>query len=460
MSDAHTVLTDILSVETLLFGKELSIPEYQRPYKWSTKHVNQLIDDILLFSDKSSYRIGTIVIHNEESKKNIVDGQQRIFTLTLIAGELLKTEIGRRMEGKDIDLLSVANFNISNAISINTLKQNLQVVRSRVKEFNRDQIDFFFHKCELVYIELNNISEAFQFFDSQNSRGRDLAPHDLLKAFLLREMAHVSKSDKIKCVNYWEEISDNLPNIFGNYLFKIRRWSKGKRALAFTKNNIFVFKGISVDEDKLYNFEMPYRINHFFTDQYNRDVFRKIDGLKSNYPFQIDQVIVNGQRFFEYVHYYATLIKAIDNSHDEKHLKESIQKYLGDGDELAPIIYDELRSYKNRYRQGDKYVRNLFDCCTLYYLDKFGTIRLEDAIIKFFIWSYTVRLEQQSVYQLTTDNVAINSSGMIRTIREAIHPKEILHKILDPIDYVGDDKIVKGIEKICALMKSLHVFKH
>ena len=460
MSSIHTVFTDILSVETLLFGKELSVPEYQRPYKWSTKNVNQLIDDILLFSDKSSYRIGTVVIHTEENTKNIVDGQQRIFTLSLIAGELLKTEIGTRMEGKCISQLSIAKFYINNAISISNLKQNLQVVKSRVKEFNRDQIEFFFQKCELVYIELNDISEAFQFFDSQNSRGRDLAPHDLLKAFHLREMTYVSEIDKIKCVNYWEDISDNLPNIFGNYLFKIRRWSKGKRALAFTKNNISVFKGISVDEDKLFNFEMPYRINHFFTDQYNRDVFRKIDGLKSNYPFQIDQIIVNGQRFFEYVHHYANIIKAIDNSHDEKHLKDSVQKYLGDSDELARSIYTELRSYKDRFRQGDKYVRNLFDCCTLYYLDKFGTVRLEDAIVKFFIWSYSIRLEQQAVYQLTTDNVAVGYNGMIRTIREAIHPKEILHKNLDPTKYVGDDKIVKGVENIRELMKSVHVFKN
>jgi len=460
MSTTHSLFTDILSVEGLLFGQELSIPEYQRPYKWSTKNVNQLIDDILLFSDKCSYRIGTVVIHSEKNVKNIVDGQQRIFTLSLIAGELLKTEIGSRMEGKNINHLSVAKFNFNNAISINNLKQNLQVVKTRIKEFNRDQIEFFFQKCELVYIELNDISEAFQFFDSQNSRGRDLAPHDLLKAFHLREMMHISEMEKIKCVNYWEDISDNLPNIFGNYLFKIRRWSKGKRALAFTKNNISVFKGISVDDEKLFNFEMPYRISHFFTDQYNKDVFRKIDGLKSNYPFQIDQVIVNGQRFFEYVHHYANIIKVIDNSHDVKQIKESIQKHLSDDDELAQSIYAELRTYKDRFRQGDKYVRNLFDCCTLYYLDKFGTVRLEDAIVKFFIWSYTIRFEQQSVYQLTTDNVAISYNGMIRTIREAIHPKEILHKNLDAIEYVGDDKIVKGVENIYKLLKSVHIFKN
>ncbi|SHE46266.1 DUF262 domain-containing protein [Pedobacter caeni] len=459
MSNTHTVFTDIQTVEGLLFGEELSIPEYQRPYKWSAKNVNQLIDDILLFSDKSSYRIGTVVIHADGDKRNIVDGQQRIFTLSLIAAELLKTEVGARMGGHKISQLSIAKYNIINTISISNLKQNLWVVKARVKEFNGDQIEFFFQKCELVYIELNDISEAFQFFDSQNSRGRDLAPHDLLKAFHLREMAQVSEKDKIKCVNYWEDISDNLPNIFGNYLFRIRRWSKGKRALAFTKNNISVFKGISVDEEKLFNFEMPYRINHFFTDQYNQDVVRKIDGLKSNFPFQIDQVIVNGKRFFEYVHHYANIIKTIDNSHDEKHFKKSIQKYLGDGDVMAHRIYKDLRTYKDRFRQGDRYVRNLFDCCTLYYLDKFGAVKFEDAIVKFFIWSYAIRLEQQSVYQVTTDNHAISSHGMIRVIREAIHPKEILHKNSDPIEYVGDDKAVKGIEGIYELMELVHIFR-
>jgi uncharacterized protein with ParB-like and HNH nuclease domain len=76
---------DIKNLETILFSKEpFIIPPYQRPYKWTTKNVNQLIDDVLLHNDKPAYRLGTVVIHKNGSL-NIVDGQQRLYTLSLLA---------------------------------------------------------------------------------------------------------------------------------------------------------------------------------------------------------------------------------------------------------------------------------------------------------------------------------------------------------------------------------------
>ncbi|WP_257877474.1 DUF262 domain-containing protein [Vibrio parahaemolyticus] len=75
-----------------LLEHKLTIPEYQRPYKWQPKHVNQLIDDIFNHRAKPCYRLGTVVLHQDkgsESEKkddalNIVDGQQRLLTLTLL----------------------------------------------------------------------------------------------------------------------------------------------------------------------------------------------------------------------------------------------------------------------------------------------------------------------------------------------------------------------------------------
>ena len=78
--------TEIIKIKDLLLKDNLAIPEYQRPYKWTTKNVNQLIDDILFFNDKEAYRLGTVVLHKEDDKEvlNIVDGQQRTISLYLI----------------------------------------------------------------------------------------------------------------------------------------------------------------------------------------------------------------------------------------------------------------------------------------------------------------------------------------------------------------------------------------
>ena len=57
---------------------DLTIPEYQRPYKWTAKNANQLLDDIeeALNGNKEVYRVGTLILHHDEDGHyNIVDGQ-------------------------------------------------------------------------------------------------------------------------------------------------------------------------------------------------------------------------------------------------------------------------------------------------------------------------------------------------------------------------------------------------
>ena len=70
-----------------LMGRELSIPSYQRPYRWNTKNVRQLLDDILSNKNagKDRYRIGSVILHKNGDNYDIVDGQQRITTLLLLA---------------------------------------------------------------------------------------------------------------------------------------------------------------------------------------------------------------------------------------------------------------------------------------------------------------------------------------------------------------------------------------
>lgn len=62
-------------------------------------------------------------------------------------------------------------------------------------------------------------------------------PHDLLKAFHLREMASATEVEKMTTVAEWENLdSDKLAHLFDNYLFRVRNWSKGKSARYFAKN--------------------------------------------------------------------------------------------------------------------------------------------------------------------------------------------------------------------------------
>lgn len=129
----------IIKVQELLEFINLKIPEYQRPYKWTIKNVNQLIDDILYFKNKNAYRLGTIVLHKEQTDNvdylNIVDGQQRTTTLFLI----FLAVMNHKFEDKDIEKLKSEKININSKLNYNSsishfnIQQNYQEILRRVK---------------------------------------------------------------------------------------------------------------------------------------------------------------------------------------------------------------------------------------------------------------------------------------------------------------------------------------
>ena len=94
MTKLHIDKKSIGSLFSELKGKKFIIPDYQRPYKWTVKNVQQLIDDLLThFRDSKVYRIGTIVLYKNDGKSEIVDGQQRLTTLSLLLYKLGKKDI-------------------------------------------------------------------------------------------------------------------------------------------------------------------------------------------------------------------------------------------------------------------------------------------------------------------------------------------------------------------------------
>src|SRR5689334_22719863 len=86
------------TVRELLAGRKYSIDYYQREYKWQTKQVAELIDDLAnkflesyepghersAVADYGHYFVGSIIVSDKEGQKFIIDGQQRLTTLTLL----------------------------------------------------------------------------------------------------------------------------------------------------------------------------------------------------------------------------------------------------------------------------------------------------------------------------------------------------------------------------------------
>lgn len=437
----NNLKASIITVKELLQTNDLQIPNYQRPYKWTEKNINQLIDDILFHKNKSAYRLGTLVIHNDEyGKLNIVDGQQRTITLTLIIYALISNKRLETIKGLSNFNTKLINLHFTNDISKTNIQNNYKVIERRINEFDENNIVFLFNNCELVRVILTDISEAFQFFDSQNARGKDLEPHDLLKAFHLREMNNsLTEEERQRTVEKWEEMDTNkLSKLFALYLYRIRNWSKGRSARYFTKNEVDVFKGISPEIQEEYSFAKIYRIAHYYTENYNQSHHSRINQNYCDYPFQIDQTIINGKRFFEMVTYYDKLIDTVKNKTKN------------------PII-NTIKTYPGNHRTGDKYIRNLFYCGLIYYIDKFGEIDLGKAIDKIYIWAYTLRLKLYSVGLDSVDNYALKKAHsqvqLFKKIREAVHPNDILNMKLEILQKGQLKREIKEIVELFEGMK-------
>lgn len=432
-ASAETLPKKIISVRDLLADPSLTIPQYQRPYKWTGKNINQLFSDIATHKDKSSYRLGTIVFHQEGDRKNIVDGQQRTITL-LLAVRALITLRRDKLDRKDLKVQlsmlekAMVNPSFKSAISKANIHSNYLEISRIVdrSDFTEEHIDFLLNKCAVVTFALNDVSEAFQFFDSQNARGRDLEPHDLLKAFHLREFSAGDEPLKVRTVARWENSeTEELAALFSQYLYRIRNWSKGASARYFGKEDTALFKGVNLETVARYPYVEQLRMAHHFVDHYNGQYERRIDGRGLGFPFHLDQIIINGRRFFEMTDHYQETVALFNKS------SASSSQFIGSEkseklDGFAGRIMDAINTYEGHNRTGDRYVRTIFDCLLIYYIDKFGHVEISRAIEKIFVWAYSLRLKMQVVQLASMDNHVLENN-LFRLIKDATRPGDFVN---------------------------------
>lgn len=112
----------------------LTVPEYQRPYKWTARNAIQLLDDIIEAknNNKEVYRVGTLILHKDLDDKsleryNIVDGQQRTITFSLLLYALYELE--KPKDRRKISFLNQRVFN--NQFSRHNIPNNLNAFRRR-----------------------------------------------------------------------------------------------------------------------------------------------------------------------------------------------------------------------------------------------------------------------------------------------------------------------------------------
>ena len=386
-------MAEIKSINELL-NMNLTIPDYQRPYKWRIQNIEHLLSDITnaisdakKYHNNFKYRIGTIILYkNNEGLYDIVDGQQRIISLVLLK--------------KCIDPTfncSILNLDFDNKTSQANIHTNYTFIREWFSLRNNAKEDFihaFSNILEVVVICVDKISEAFQLFDSQNTRGKALDPHDLLKAYHLREMKQYPYEMEHAVTKWEEKDTTQIRELFDLYLFPIWNWSRGNKSKSFTAKEIDTYKGIS--ETSTYTYARR--------------------AIKAMPCFQITEPFIAGNDFFEMVEHYMHLLRDIKTEINTNEAFIKIKEVLN----------------MKRDSAGFRYTKNLFYCVLLCYYDKFHNFD-EMAVKKLFLWAFMIRVDMENLGFSSINKYAIGDANSRYTNAIAVFSKINLARLHNEI---------------------------
>jgi uncharacterized protein with ParB-like and HNH nuclease domain len=284
------ILGKAKTVRELLKGVKYSIDYYQREYKWHKKQIGELVDDLCgkfleeyqpehprsKVADYPHYFLGSIIISKKENVGYIVDGQQRLTSLTLLLIFLRNLQKGRDKQVNVDELIFSEKFDqksynlhvdertpamdalyegtpidvTDRPESVQTLVQRYADLDSTFPEELRDEalpyfIDWLLENVHLVEITAYSDDDAYTIFETMNDRGLSLSPTDMLKGYLL---ANINENKRTTANTRWRDRIHELNDagkeveadcfkawLRSQYATKIRERKKGAKPEDFDR---------------------------------------------------------------------------------------------------------------------------------------------------------------------------------------------------------------------------------
>ena len=244
------------TVQQILSNSKYKIDFYQREYKWETKHVKELIDDLAVrfledydetherkaVASYGHYFLGSIILNDKDGDRYIVDGQQRLTTLTLlliylntlqqeredvvdIRSLIYSEKYGDKTFNIDVDerspcmraLLENESFDEDDQPeSVLNILARYADIEAHLPEELSDYalpyfIDWLIEKVNMVQITTGSDEDAYTVFETMNDRGLSLSPSDMLKGYLLACIK--DEKDRISAAITWKEQLTKLSDL-------------------------------------------------------------------------------------------------------------------------------------------------------------------------------------------------------------------------------------------------------
>lgn len=248
-----------------------TIPGYQRPYAWGKEQAQELLDDLLgalgaapeQLSEAAPYFLGSIVLIKGDAspEATVVDGQQRLTTLTLLLSAVratvqdlaVQTGVTKRIyEHGDVVSATQARYRLSlrerdreffrqymqhegglqalTALNAKLpdaqarLRANAEVFMDGLAKLAQPElvrlVQFIITRCYLVTVATPDLDSAYRIFGVLNSRGLDLSATDILKAEII---GSISAELRDSYTQKWEDEEEDLGrDEFGDLFGHIR----------------------------------------------------------------------------------------------------------------------------------------------------------------------------------------------------------------------------------------------
>ena len=190
------------------------IPIYQRNYAWGDDEISSLLQDIKNACGKNkkqdkNYYIGSLVVYRRENGDfEVIDGQQRLTTLTLIMHHLGKLSFRNVFfEHRDESQQALSNLNSEKLPS--NFSQALKTIKKVIDEWgnNKDEfVKFLLENVEIIRTEVPEGTDLNHYFEIMNTRGEQLEKHEILKARLMKELPTAIEQSLFAKI--WDACSD------------------------------------------------------------------------------------------------------------------------------------------------------------------------------------------------------------------------------------------------------------
>ncbi|WP_280181427.1 DUF262 domain-containing protein [Nocardia farcinica] len=247
------------TVGALLSSSTFEVPAYQREYAWEKAQVTEFWSDLSGAIGKGPYFLGLLVFTGTDKRKQVVDGQQRLLTITLLAAALRHTalQIGRKALADQIHSTLLRSMDYStdemvprivltdrsandtlqaivdkNAIELESNSQGSSSERlsaayrilqeELLKAGNEDTFrrlgswaEFINEHLYVAIFEHPDEAAAYSVFEVVNTRGRQLTTADLLKNYVLR---HTPLQERDAQYDRWTKLTKRF-EAFGGHNF-------------------------------------------------------------------------------------------------------------------------------------------------------------------------------------------------------------------------------------------------